>query len=331
MSVLRKATSIAILTIAAIANSPLVQADELKLAHFTSTKHPLHEGLFIPLTEQLEKETNGSVTMRVYPGGELGKGPTKQYDRVVDGVADIVFGLQGYTASKFPKSLLVELPGVLNSPETSTAKIWENIDHLKKEYRRVKLLGFWTNPPSVIMTSNKPVRRMQDLKGLKIRVPSRNVGKAIESWGATPVSMPITEVYNSLATGVIDGVMVDPTVLISFKLTEVVNYITMGMNTTSSPFYLLMNRDSWGDLDESEKIALMQITGRDASEKARQISAAAGVRAMEQFKELGKEVITLSTEEAGIFNAESDQLVTSILEDLDAKGLNASELVSLLR
>lgn len=331
MSVFRKATSIAILSIAVFANSPLAQAEELKLAHFSSTKHPLHKGLFIPLTKQLEKETNGSVTMRVYPGGELGKGPTKQYDRVIDGVADIVFGLQGYTASKFPKSLLVELPGVLNSPETSTAKIWDNINHLKKEYRRVELLGFWTNPPSVIMTSNKPVRSMEDLKGLKIRVSSRNVGKAIESWGATPVSMPITEVYNSLATGVIDGVMVDPTVLISFKLAEVVNYLTMGMNTTSSPFYLLMNRDSWEDLDESEKVALKKITGRDASEKARQISAAAGVRAMEKFKELGKEVITLSTEEAGIFNAESDQLVMSILKELDAKGLNASELVSLLR
>ncbi len=331
MSIFRKVTSIAILTISTYVVSPFAHSEELKLAHFSSTKHPLHNGLFVPLTEQIATKTAGSVTMRVYPGGELGKGPAKQYDRVIDGVADIVFGLQGYTASKFPLSLLVELPGVLNSPENSTAKIWENIDLIKKEYRRVQLLGFWTNPPSVIMTRVKPVRKMEDLMGLKIRVSSRNVGKVIESWGASPVSMPITEVYNSLATGVIDGVMVDPTVLVSFKLAEVVNYITFGMNTTLSPFYLLMNRDTWKDLDDSEKAALSEITGHEASEKARKIAAKAGTDAMHQFESLGKEVITLSDEEAAKFNARSDQLVNSIVKDLDSKGKNASQLVSALR
>ena len=321
----------ALLATTLVATSAIAQAEELKLAHFSSTKHPLHKGLFLPLTEQIAKETGGSVTMRVYPGGELGKGPQKQYDRVLDGVADIVFGLQGYTASHFPKSLIVELPGVLQSQETSTDKIWDNIGQLDKEYRRVKLLGLWTNPPSVIMTRDKPIHTLEDLKGLKLRVSSRNVGKVAQAWGASPVSMPITEVYNSLATGVIDGVLVDPSVLISFKLSEVVNHITTGMDSTSSPFYLLMNLDSWKDLSDSEQASLTKITQRNGSEKARQIAAAAGVRSMKKFKGMGKQIIALSAEESQKFNAASSKLLKDIVEELDDKGKNASQFVSALR
>ena len=84
-------------------------ADELKLAHFSSTKYHLHNEMFLPLAANIAEATGGDTTIRVYPGGELGAGPVKQYDRVLDGVADIVYALPGYTASQFKKTLLVHL------------------------------------------------------------------------------------------------------------------------------------------------------------------------------------------------------------------------------
>ena len=75
--------------VVALSIGTIVQADELKLAHFSSTKYHLHNEMFLPLAEQIAEATGGDTTIRVFPGGELGAGPVKQYDRVLDGVADI--------------------------------------------------------------------------------------------------------------------------------------------------------------------------------------------------------------------------------------------------
>jgi len=115
-------------SLCALAIGTMAQANELKLAHFSSTKYPLHTNVFVPLAEELAAITNGETTIRVYPGGELGAGPVKQYDRAIDGVADIVYALPGYTASQFRKTLLVELPGVVPEGADITGEIWEDID-----------------------------------------------------------------------------------------------------------------------------------------------------------------------------------------------------------
>ncbi|WP_319529627.1 TRAP transporter substrate-binding protein [uncultured Cohaesibacter sp.] len=305
-------------------------ATELKLAHFSSTKYPLHVGMFVPLSEQVAAESNGDLTIRVYPGGELGAGPVKQYDRVVDGVADIAYTLPGYTASQFKKTLLLELPGVVPADQDPTAKFWQHVDMVSKEFRRTHLLGLWTNPPSVLLTKDKPIRTFEDLKGLKIRVSSRNVGRVAESWGATPVSMPITEVYNSLATGVIDGVLVDSSVLDSFKINEVANYLTKGMHSTSSPQMLLMNRDSWNALSEDEQKIIKKLTEEQMSQKGREIQAKGVSDAETHFAGMGKEVITLSPEEAAKFNAASEKLVGEIVKELESEGIEATAYVEAL-
>lgn len=329
MSLLKKISSSLFISTAIFATTSL-HAEELKLAHFAPIKYPLHAGMFVPLSEGIGKETNNNITIRIYPGGELGPGPDKQYDRVVDGVADIVYGLPGYTASQFPLSLLIEIPGVIN-PEIGTQKLWSHIEQLNNEYKRVKLLGIWNNPESVLMTKDKPIKSLEDLKGLKIRVSSRNVGDLLTAWGASPVSMPITEVYNSMSTGVIDGVYTDASVLQSFKLNEVTKYVTKGMHSALSPQFLIMNRDSWEGLDEAGKAAMTKLTGLEMSEKGRKIQAEHAEAALKAFTESGKEVITLSAAEAEKFNAASAKLLDKAVADLEAKGVKAQDFVSALK
>ncbi|WP_305989296.1 TRAP transporter substrate-binding protein [Roseibium sp. MMSF_3544] len=307
------------------------KAEELKLAHFASTKYPLHVELMTPLSEQIAEKSGGDLTIRIYPGGELGAGPAKQYDRAVDGVADITLALPGYTASQFKKTLLVELPGVVPAGKDVTATFWDNIDEVSKEFRRTKLLALWSNPPGVLMTANKPIRSLEDVKGLKIRVPSKNVGRVAAAWGATPVSMPITEVYNSLATGVIDGVLVDASVLNSFKLKEVANHVTTGMNSTNSPMMLVMNRDSWKDLGEEKQAVLEGLAGATLSEAGRKTQAAGAERALKAFSDMGKEIIELSPEEAAKFNAATDALIEEVVAELESDGVDAGAYVNALR
>lgn len=306
------------------------QAKDLKLADFQPSTHPYVENVYKPFVEEVSAATNGEVTVTPYMGGELGVGPAEQYNRAVDGVADLTFGLPGYTAANFPKTLLTELPGVIDA-ETGTEKVLANLDQLSNEYRRVVLVGLWNNAPNLLLMGDKTVRTLDDMAGLKIRVPSRNAGLVIEAWGATPVSMPAPEIYNSMQTGVIDGAFIDATTLRVFKLAEVTQSITMGMDSTISSFFLIMNRDSFADLSDQQQKAVLD-AGRNASVNANGVQLAGAASALEAFSGTeGKEVIELSAEEAARFNDASALVVEKILAEADAAGLGASDYLSSLK
>ncbi|MAW88842.1 MAG: ABC transporter substrate-binding protein [Phyllobacteriaceae bacterium] len=310
--------------------APMVQAGELNLADFQPPTHFVVGKVYDPMNESISSATNGEVSLKVFMGGELGPGPAEQYNRAVDGVADIAFGLPGYTASNFPKTLLTELPGVI-SADTGTEKIVANMDMLANEYRRVALLALWNNAPNLLFTAQKPVRSLDDLKGLKIRVPSRNAGLVVEAWGATPVSMPAPEIYNAMQTGVIDGAMIDATTLNAFKLKEVTKYITTGMETTISAFFLIMNRDSFADLTGDQQEAVRE-AGKQAAINGNKAWLEIADKALAAFKaEEGKEVIELSGEEAARFNAASAPVVEKVIAEADAAGLEATAFVEALK
>lgn len=176
--------------------------------------------------------TKGELKVQLYNGGELGAGLAEQYARAVDGVADLSISLPGYTASNFPVTLIVELPGIIDEA-TGTQALWKHIDLLQQEYKRTPLVALWSSAENILYSARKPIRTIEDIKGMKIRVPSRNSGLLVEA-GGTPVSMPVSEVYNALQTEVIHAGMIDGTATKAFKLGEVANYVTLGMKTTNS-------------------------------------------------------------------------------------------------
>ncbi|MEM8579889.1 MAG: TRAP transporter substrate-binding protein [Pseudomonadota bacterium] len=305
-------------------------AEELSLADFQPPQHFVLDSVYGPLNDAISDATGGEVTLRAYMGGELGPGPKEQYNRVVDGVADLAFGLPGYTASNFPTTLLAELPGVI-AADTGTAAIVENKDLLSDEYRRVVLVGLWNNAPNLLLMGDKPIKSMDDLKGLNIRVPSRNAGLVVQAWGANPVSMPAPGIYNAMQTGVIDGAMTDATTLGAFRLAEVTNHVTMGMDTTISLFFLIMNRDVFSELSDEQQEAVLA-AGRQASLNGNAAWMSIADKALTGFAASeGKEVITLSPEEAARFNAASAAVVEEIVAEAEAEGIAAQAYISALQ
>lgn len=317
-------------SIAILAGANMAAAQEMKLADFLPPQHPYQEQVYGVLASKVAEATDGEVTIKVFPGGALGGNPTEQYDRALNGVAEISFGLPGYTASKFPMTLMSELPGVI-SEDGATAALWENIDYVKDEFKRVHLLSLWTNGENVLYTRDKPVRGLADVAGMKIRVPSRNAGMVVESWGAVPISMPVPEIYNAMQTGVIDAILIDPTATYAFRFGEVANYVTSGMNGSISPFALFMNRDAYRDLSDTHKAAFDQI-GREVSFIANKVQLGGVAYGRKLFSEMeGKEWITLTPEAAAEFNASSADVIEKAVSAAEAKGLNARAFVNALQ
>lgn len=304
-------------------------AEELSLADFQPPTHFIVDTVYGPMNDAISAATNGAVTLRVYMGGELGPGPAEQVNRVLDGVADIAFSLPGYTASSFPMTLLAELPGVITA-EGGTQALQDNIDMLAGEYRRAVLVGLWNNAPNLLLMGSREVHSLDDLAGLNIRVPSRNAGLVVQAWGANPVSMPAPEIYNAMQTGVIDGAMIDATTLGAFRLAEVTTSIIMGMDTTISLFFLVMNRDSFADLTEEQQQAVLA-AGRQASLDGNAAWLGVADRALAAFAATeGKTVITLTADEAARFNAASGPVVEQIIAAAEAEGIAARAFVAAL-
>lgn len=316
--------------VAVFAFSTIAQAQEMKLADFLPPQHAYQEQVYAVFADKVAKATDGDVTVKVFPAGALGGNPVEQYNRANDGVAEIVFTLPGYTASKFPMTLMTELPGVVTEAEATQA-LWDNMDFLKDEHKRVHLLALWTNAENVLYTRDKPVRSLADVQGMKIRVPSRNAGLVVESWGAVPVSMPVPEIYNALQTGVIDGVLIDGTATYAFRLGEVADYVTSGMHASISPLALFMNRKAYRGLSDDHRAAFDEI-GREISVTANQVQLAGVARGKKMFQGLeGKEWIELSSDAAAEFNAASAGVVEQVVAAAEAEGLNARAFVEALK
>ncbi len=215
-------------------------------------KHPMNAAVFTPFAERLAEVSGGKMAVQQFPGGALNSVPPKQYSILLDGVADIVFTLPGYTGETFPMTNVINLPGICSDAITCTEALHRVKDDIEAEYD-AKILVLWANAPPVLLTRDKPIRSLEDLAGLKVRVTSSGQVPFVEALGASPVGQPVSVVNQNLANGVIDAISIDPSGIGSFKLHEVAKYLTTWFPGSGSAFVLLMNNGVYDSLSEEEK------------------------------------------------------------------------------
>ena len=244
-------------------------AQELKFANFTPPFHTVNASVIEKLNADLSAATGGSLTVRGYHGGELGKGPVEQYVRAVQGAADITWGLPGYTSTQFKKTMIAELPGVVAPDGAGYEGIWRAYaDNLAGEFPGTKPLALWTSEPNVMIMKSNVVRSPADLAGLKIRVAGATAAEVATALGATPVQMPINQVYNALQTGLIDGVFTGASTLSDFKLDEVADAITLGAPLGRLTFFAVIGEGSYNALSADARAALDAASGVGLSRSA---------------------------------------------------------------
>ena len=94
------------------------QEIKLKLSHFAPTAHNHHANIIVPWVEEVKKRTNGRVEITVFPGASLCK-PTQQYDCAKSGIADLAWGVTGWTPGRFPMTSVIELPFLVRTAAVS--------------------------------------------------------------------------------------------------------------------------------------------------------------------------------------------------------------------
>jgi TRAP-type C4-dicarboxylate transport system substrate-binding protein len=245
---------------------PAWAAEELKLATFVPNTHIIMAKVLIPWAEKVAKDSGNQLTVRMFPSMQLGGKPPELYRQMARGISDICFTLPGYTSGDFPMMALTELPGMATSGGDGTKKIWANFDKfLSREFKEAKVLGLWNSDSAALMSKNKPIRRLEDLRGLKIRTPSAAQSAQLTALGATPIDMPANQIYNNLDRGVVDAAMIPMSAAIDFKLIEVARYFTLDAPLGRSNFLVAMNRARYERLPANLKKIVDDTTGLSLS------------------------------------------------------------------
>ncbi len=244
----------------------------LKIHHFLPPKGTIQAQVFEPWCEKLGKESNGRIKCQIYPAMQLGGTPPQLFDQARDGVADIVWTIPTYQAGRFTKSEVFELPFIAKNAETGSPALWEYIQkNSMDEFRGVKLLAAHVHDGSLLHFSNKRVTNMDEVKGLKVRAPTRIGTKFLTAIGAVPVQMPVPQVTEALAKAVIDGAMVPWEVAPALKLQEVTKYhldTAPGVDKMSnSIFVIAMNPAKYDSLPPDLKKILDANTGLEFSKQ----------------------------------------------------------------
>ena len=143
----------------------------------------------------------------MFPAMQLGGRPPDLYRQVVQGISDISFTLPGYTSADFPMMALTELPGTAESADDGTTQALDaaSTSILARDFKDTKVLMLWNSDTASLMSRAKPIRTLEDLKGMKIRTPSAAQSAQLEALGAIPIDMPANQIYNNLDRGVIDA------------------------------------------------------------------------------------------------------------------------------
>jgi TRAP-type transport system periplasmic protein len=301
----------------------------MRFASHQVTMHVQHTALMAPWCSEVEKQTNGRLKVTLFPAEALGKG-NQNYDLLASGGVDIASIPIGYTPGRYPLTESTLLP-FMNPPDRCIGACWDlyrQFPEIQKEWDPVKVIGITSTDPIQLYTAKKPIRTLDDLKGMQIRVHNQSAGDLFKALGASPVIIPIMDTYIQLEKGTIDGALATLEASKPYKLPEVCKYVTL-LGLSISPTGFGFNAASWNKLPPD----VQQLLGPDGAlggDWWTKQNVVAYNKAMDDasayLKAGGVEIITLPPAEMTKLKAAGQVTVDQWLAATNAKGLPAQKI-----
>lgn len=301
------------------------QAVKLTYSHFWPVGHPVTESL-AEWAKEIEKRTNGKVKTVMFPGGTLTPAD-KCYDGVVKGISTVCSSALSYTRGRFPLMEVSDLP--LGYKNAAAAAKLSNAVYKKfqpKELSDVKVMFFHATGPTILHTK-KPVKKLEDLEGMKIRTTGLGA-KIITALGATPVAMPMGDTYDALSKGVVEGSTAPIASLEGFKWGEVVKYTTENFGTAfTTVFFVVMNKKVWNSLPPNVQKIIEQIN-EEWIDKIGKVWDKYDLSGRNFALKLGNTIIPLSKEEEEKWVKKVRSTLDDYVKVMKAKNLPGDEALN---
>jgi C4-dicarboxylate-binding protein DctP len=324
------ALSVAALALGASFTTAVAQEVTLRLHQFLPQQANVPKHILDKWIADVEAAAGGKLKVEHYPAMQLGGKPPELIDQAIDGVADIVWTVVGYTPGRFPRTEVFELPFMMTNAEATSRAYWEMFEKDMKdaEFKDVHIIGAWVHGPGLIH-SDRPVRTPADLNGMKVRGGSRTVNMLLETLGATPVGMPVPAVSEALSKGVINATTIPWEVTPALKVSELVKNHTefAGNALYTVTFVLAMNKAKYESLPADIKAAVDANSGIEFSAFAGKTQAYYDEPAREVAVKLGNNIMTLTPEETEVWRQAAAPVYEKWIADMATKGYDGAALI----
>jgi TRAP-type C4-dicarboxylate transport system substrate-binding protein len=282
--------------------------------------------------DKVEKDSGGRIKFEGYPAMQLGGTPVQLYDQAKDGVVDVVWTLPGNTAGRFPRVEVFELPFMMSNAEATSKAYWEYVQTLAPdEFKDTQVIALQVHGPGVIHTADKAVRNVGDMRGLKMRAPTRQVTKLMGTLGATPVGMPLPQIPDALSKGTINGCVIPWEVVPSVKVHELTKFHAefepAGGSLYTTTFVMAMNKAKYNALPPELKKVIDANSGLQTSGWLGKVQQGGDTAGRKAATDRGNTIFTVSAADAQEFRRRSRQIEIEWVEDMNKRGFDGRKLL----
>ena len=307
----------------------------LKLHHFLPPVSNVHRHLWMPWVKTVETESGGRIKIDIYPSMQLGGSQPQLYDQARDGVVDIIWTVLGTMPGRFPATEVFELPFVAAKLGEPNAKAVQEFSETvaKDEFKEVHPLAVWAHDHGLIHT-NKAIKVMDDLKGLKLRSPTRLAGEALKALGAIGIPLPIPQLSESLAQRVLDGCVIPWEVVPAVKVHELLKFHTEipGSPTLyTTTFILAMNKAKYESIPADLKKILDAHSGQPLAAAAGKMWDDQAKNVEDMVRKRGNTVSAISPEEAARWRKATEPVIEAWLKQVKDRGVDGGRLLDTAR
>jgi TRAP-type C4-dicarboxylate transport system substrate-binding protein len=302
----------------------------LRMHQFLPAQANVPNLILHPWADRVEAASNGRIKIERYASMQLGGSPPELIDQAIDGVADIVWTVIGYTPGRYPSSEVFELPFMMTDARAASSAFWQMFEtHMKDtEFKDVKILGTWVHGPGVIHSSTE-VKTPEDMQGMKVRGGSRLANVLLEKLGAAPVGMPVPAIPEALSKGVVNATTIPWEVTGSLKIPELVGYHTEfeGRALYTLGFVLAMNKDRFDGLDPELQKVIEDNSGLAFSILAGGTQADADGPARQAAVDAGNTIVTVSGDDLKVWEDAAQPVYADWLADMESRGIDGQALI----
>jgi TRAP-type C4-dicarboxylate transport system substrate-binding protein len=312
------------------------QSVTLKFHTFMSAQSGVWLDMHRPWMAKVEKESAGRIKFEAYPAMQLGGTPVQLYDQAKDGVVDVVWTLPSNTAGRFPRVEVFELPFMMSNAESTSKAFWEYVQTAAvDEFKDTQVIALHVHGPGVIHTTDKPVKSTADMRGLKLRAPTRQVTKLLSVLGAIPVGMPLPGIPDALSKGTINGCVIPWEVVPAVKVNELTKFHAefdpAGGSLYTNTFIMAMNKAKYNALAPDLKKIIDHNSGMLTSARLGKIQQTNDVPGRQSAVARGNSIYTINPAEAQEFRRKSRGIEVEWVQDMDNRGYNGQQLLATAR
>ncbi len=282
---------------------------------------------------KVEQDSNGRIRFEGYPAMQLGGSPAQLYDQARDGVVDIVWTLAGNSPGRFPRTEVFELPFMTADAIGASRAAWEYLQtHAADEFKDVHPLAFHTHGPGVLHSKSKPIKSAADLRGMKVRGPTRQATKLLSAAGASAVGMPLPQIPDALTKGVIDGAALPWEVIPSVKVHELVQHhseFAPGKPALyNTAFVMVMNKNKYASLPPDIKKVIDDNSGMETSAWFGKVQQDHDPISRKMATDRGNKVHVFSEAEAAEFVQLTSAIAGEWVQDMNKRGFDGDKLMA---